>query len=165
MNCDISNEKKEIFHQVRMHLKLLTASDIVIANHGNRVIPGILKGENLRISTLNWPRILPFPKKWISVFANIILTAIAPTLRSSPLGHWRRQGHQRWEYFQHHNEVKYVRYNKPVIITNSQTTNLQLLIDIDTRNGNIIGYQNIKDLPTQQDKPTSPCEALQQAPR
>ena len=53
INRNVSNEKKEISNQVRMHLQILTASDIVIVSHGNRILPDILRGVNKQVITLN----------------------------------------------------------------------------------------------------------------
>ena len=65
-------------------------------NSKSRILPNILHCENNRKSKLHWPNSLPFPKDWIFIWRNILLTIIAPTLQTSPLGAWKAKSHQLW---------------------------------------------------------------------
>ena len=65
-NSTISSEHKQIFNEIRMSLKIITAADIVGIGSGSQILPNILLGINHRTSTLEWPNCLTFPPSWIS---------------------------------------------------------------------------------------------------
>ena len=98
---NIPQQQKEIFNQVRLHMRLLTASDIVLSSSTSKIHPDIYKGINHRGSNLKWPTILPYPKHWINIFTSIINSIIKPRLSSTPLGKWKDSGHQIWKYYTH----------------------------------------------------------------
>ena len=50
IRAPISMDKKMIFNQVRLSLKVETASDIVAADSGSRLCPGILDGKVYRLA-------------------------------------------------------------------------------------------------------------------
>ena len=91
---NIPSEHKQIFNEVRIHLHLITASDIVSLNSGAKILPNILRGINNRSSSLQWPNTLPFPPHWITIWKNIVTTIIQPIIQTSPLGAWTSQTHQ-----------------------------------------------------------------------
>lgn len=93
---NIPNEHKQIFNEVRIHLHLINASDIVSLNSGTRILPNIINGFNNRGSSLQWPNTLPFPLEWIKIWKNIVITIIQPILQTSPLEAWTSQTHQVW---------------------------------------------------------------------
>ena len=86
----------EIFNRVRLNLRLLTASDIVICNSGFKILPNIFQGINNRHSSYNWPTYHTLPKKWMEIFYNILRTTIKAQLNSTHLGHWISNSHQKW---------------------------------------------------------------------
>ena len=89
----------EIFNWVRLNLRLLTASDVIIYNSGDKLLPNLLLGKNHWQSEYNWPDYHELPDKWIEIFSNILRTTIATKLQSTPLGHWVHTGHQKWTHF------------------------------------------------------------------
>ena len=96
LRSSLSQEHQEIFNRVRLNLRLLTASDLVIADRGTQFIPDILKGHNPRKSTLNWPQVMKLPPSWIDTFRNILINVIQPQLQPTPLGRWTEPGHQKF---------------------------------------------------------------------
>ena len=96
MEADISVEKKIIFNEIRLHLQLLTAADIVLLGSGSTIIPHVFNCVNTRKSTLEWPDTKPFPRKWMKVRRTLLSTYIQPRLRYNPLSISRSQGHQQW---------------------------------------------------------------------
>ena len=62
MEADISMETKMIFNEIRLHLKLWTASDLVALDSSNTILPWIFNGQNHRDSKWVWPDTKPFPK-------------------------------------------------------------------------------------------------------
>lgn len=53
---DLPDNYKENFNRVRINLRLLTVSDIVVADSRSKIIPSIFKGQHTRSSTYNWPK-------------------------------------------------------------------------------------------------------------
>ena len=96
MNAPISNEHKMIFNEIRLHLKLITASDIVTLDTGCTILPHILQGHNYRGSTLYWPDTKPFPNKWLKIWKSLLTSYILPKLMTKPLGQWLTSTHQTW---------------------------------------------------------------------
>ena len=90
---DMSERNKVIFNQIRLYLKLITASDI-IDPETNRVYQHVLECKPTIQSRLGWPNIHPFPKSWIQLWKSMITSFIIPKLRLLPLGTWRKQTHQ-----------------------------------------------------------------------
>ena len=74
----IPDEHKIIFNEIRMHLKLITAADIVQINSNTQILPNIIQGKNSRGSTYKWPDTKPFPKKWIKIWQATIDSYIVP---------------------------------------------------------------------------------------
>ena len=165
LQSDISDEKKEIFNQVHLSLQLLTASDIVVANHGYKIHPDILTGLNHRASTINWPKILPYPQRWTRIFANIILTVIAPRLQSAPLGYWTHEGHQRWQYYSCGPVVKYIKYNHQYLQQAAEQPDRYFPTDILSKNCKILGTQHIRHSHMTSILATTVVESIKQSPR
>ena len=140
MSSDLNDEQKAMFNQVRLKLKLLTASDVVLADSGTRIHPDIYQGTNHRASTIQWPKVLDFPKAWYTLFQSVMVNIIAPKLQSNPLGKWISQGHQRWQYFENNNTVKYVKYKKQYIREGETSLDDRIYpVDVNDRNGKILG--------------------------
>ena len=93
---NISDENKIIFNEIRIHMKLITASDIVALDSKTKILPNIYECRNHRSSNLSWPNTLPFPSAWKSTWKNILRTIIQPRLETSPLGNWIGVTHQTW---------------------------------------------------------------------
>ena len=94
--ADISQRSKEIFNQIRTHLKLLTASDMVEVGSSYSLLPCLFKMENTRESKWEWPVVLPFPSKWKEEWDSILKNIIQPRIRHKPLGPWIGESHQTW---------------------------------------------------------------------
>ena len=103
-----------------MRLKLLTASDIVLAGSKNRIHPDILLGINHRGSNLKWPNVHEVPKTWIELFRSVLLNIIAPQLQSKPLGKWMSEGHQKWNYYEINGNIQYI-LPRPTYVHEYQT--------------------------------------------
>ena len=52
-DSDLPQEHQEIFNRVRINLRLLTLSDIVVADSPGRILPDIHDGINHRVSKFN----------------------------------------------------------------------------------------------------------------
>ena len=155
LRSETPKEDQEIFNRVRLNLKIITASDIVIADSRSKILPNILEGVNERNSVLNWPENQHLPKKWYDIFGNILKTVIRSQLHSTPLGKWIGKGHQRWKnYCDSQNNIieKEIDEDKngltPVDITRRRTTR-------------IIGKQYIVTKMKNMNRHTSPLDALQ----
>ena len=99
LDSNIPMESKIIFNEIRIHLQLLTAADIVVIGSGTRILPNIYQGINFRKSSLAWPDTKPFPTKWLKVWKSLLKTYILPHLRHAPLGEFISQTHQSWTSF------------------------------------------------------------------
>jgi len=76
MNDQVTQHDQKIFNEIRMHMKLKTASDIVKCNSENQIVPNIMEGVNYRGSKLNWPNTHEYPKEWIKTWKSLIMTYI-----------------------------------------------------------------------------------------
>ena len=85
-----------IFNQVRLHLQVEKASDIVVVGHGTNIHKSVLKGGRIRPSKKLWPNIQKYPRTWIKVWAGILTDYIEPLLLQKPLGkrHHNHMDHQ-----------------------------------------------------------------------
>ena len=166
MSSDLNDEQKAMINQVRLKLKLLTVSDVVLADSGTRIHPDIYQGTNHRASTIQWPKVLDFPKAWYTLFQSVMVNIIAPKLQSNPLGKWISQGHQRWQYFENNNIVKYVKYKKQYIHEGETSLDDRIYpVDVNDRNGKILGRApNVYDEDENQSECTSAYKSLMEAP-
>jgi len=148
LNADIPVEKKIIFNEVRMHLRLITAADIVILGTGNTILPHIFNGVNHRNSSLEWPNTKPYPTKWLKVWRSLLSTFIQPKLRSNPLCIHRPFGHQTLNTFASSNHMYILwngnRYRKhgttrsSTYLPTNENVECNEYADIDTRGNNLI---------------------------
>lgn len=108
LSSNIHQEYKEIFNRIRMNLRLMTASDIVLADRSMKIRPDIMPRKNIWDSDLNWPNIVEVPKGWYGIFRMVIKQIIEPQLQSTPLGDWIAPGHQsfRWCITNQHKSVR-----------------------------------------------------------
>ena len=95
----ITNRQKFIFNQVRLWLKVETASDIVVLGSSTTICPEIMNGDNYRTSCKHWPNIREIPQEWIKIWRKILKQYIRYELRQSPLGSKRKPSHQKWTNF------------------------------------------------------------------
>ena len=93
---EISIQDQKIFNEIRIHMKLLSASDIVQCNSDYQILPSIYDGKNVRESTLKWPLTQEFPKEWLKTWKSLLMSYILPRLRHAPLGQWYKPSHQKW---------------------------------------------------------------------
>ena len=136
-------------------MRILTASDIIIADSKSSILPNICEGEKFRASTYNWPETQKLPKKWQQFFNDILHTVIQSQLQNTPLGKWISKGHQQWNY--------YCDENNDIIARTQFDDNMDNLIPvdiIDKRGIKVIGRQHI--FPTEKVKLRyiSPVDAL-----
>ena len=99
LRSNIPIPQQEIFNRVRINLRLLTASDIVVCNSGTKLLPNILQGINHRHSSFSWPVQQDLPKRWMDIFYSIVKSEIYNQIQSIPLGQWISDGHQCWNYY------------------------------------------------------------------
>ena len=99
LRSNTPQEHQEIFNRVRVNMRILTASDIIIADSKSSILPNICEGEKFRASTYNWPETQKLPKKWQQFFNDILHTLIQSQLQNTPLGKWISKGHQQWNYY------------------------------------------------------------------
>ena len=166
IQSDLTDTQKEIFNQVRLRLKLLTASDIVLANSGTRIHPDVLQGTNHRASSFQWPNVHEVPKTWIELFRSVLINIIAPKLQSYPLGKWTYDGHQRWQYYMRNKNVYYYEYSKLYIDTPQTRRDVSMSpVDILARGCKILGTKPmIEECEEPPETSPTPYQALQQAP-
>ena len=94
--ANISLEQKLAFNQVRLYLKVETASDIVVNNSGNTICPNIKNCINHRTSTRGWPNIQHIHNDWKDIWKTLLENIIEPKLSSRRLGKWITTTYQRW---------------------------------------------------------------------
>ena len=98
---DLSQEHQEIFNRVRINLRLLNLSDMVVLDSPSRILPDLLKGINHRKSKFNWPTAQQPPSSWMNIFHHAIKHVIRPHLLNNTLGKWINDGHQLWIHYSH----------------------------------------------------------------
>lgn len=99
LHADIPLEHKMIFNEIRMHLRLLSASDLLILGTGSTIHPHVPKGLRFRTSKFQWPMSHPFPRKWLKVWNSLLRSYIYPKLQHAPIGRYHTDSHQIWTTF------------------------------------------------------------------
>jgi len=157
LRSNLPQHHKEIFNRVRLQLRLITASDIVVCSSSSRILPNILQGKNYRTSSYNWPTPHDLPKKWYDIFIDVIKSVIRPQLQSTPLGRWTSVGHQKWKYF--------IDPNTDTITTSTAPPPHLLAIDVENEeNMNSIATKPPTLPSINQQIPHTPTQAIEQAP-
>ena len=87
-----------IFNQIRIHLRLISASDIIQYTSSTKIVDYIWNGKNFRTSKIKWPWTKNFPKQWIGIWQSILRNIILPKIQTRPLGRWKKKSHQEWKY-------------------------------------------------------------------
>lgn len=84
-----------IFNKVRLHLEIISASDIVLED-GKRFLPDIQQQTQLHAihSEFKWPNKEDIPDTWFNIFRQMINTHIRYRLNRKPLGAWTGDSHQ-----------------------------------------------------------------------
>lgn len=154
---NLSTEHQEIFNRVRINLRLLTLSDIVVADSTTKILPDIIRGISHRSSNFNWPMVQNLPQSWIKIFANIIKNVIRPHLMNKRLGKWIGKGHQSWHHYKGLDQS---------IVTSDTEIDTFTPVDITLhRRRPIIGYKPLPSPPIQRNPiPDNPATAIRQAP-
>ena len=93
---NISDEAKNIFNQIRTHLQLLTAADVVEVGSNGTILQNIYDMKNFRQSKWEWPCVLPFPETWRETWTSVLKNIIQERLWNKPLGQWISDSHQQW---------------------------------------------------------------------
>ena len=148
----------EIFNRVRLNLRLLTASGIIQCDSGHKILPNILKGQNYRGSSYNWPKHHNLPEKWIQVFCHIIKTVIQTQISSTNLGRWTGEGHQQWEYYANSN-VQIVHLPSKESLTSLNPIDVKL-----SPNMQAIAIKPNESVQNTQHKITTPLESIWSIP-
>ena len=92
----LEDTTKIIFNQIRLWMKVATASDIVTIDKGTSILPGVWQLQNNRNSRWNWPIMEEPVKSWREVWNSVLRSIILPELRKHPLGAWVGSTHQQW---------------------------------------------------------------------
>ena len=96
MQANIPEDQKIFFNEIRLHLRVVTAADIVQLGTTSTILPQIIKGKRARPSTWHWPSTKPFPRSWLKIWNSLLQTYIVPKLQHNPLGAWISNTHQIW---------------------------------------------------------------------
>ena len=86
-DANLSIFHKQVFNQIRLYMKILTASDI-IDHSTNKMKKNIIGCKSPLSSTFGFPYVKDFPKQWISIWNSIMATIIIPHINQRPLGRW-----------------------------------------------------------------------------
>ena len=127
MQTNLSTKSKQQLNEVRLYLKILTASDIVALGENDNILPTIFNRYNTRNSSLEWPICDAVPQEWITLWQHALINFISPKLRSKPLGEWVAPTHQVWPF--QTNTDKTVIVNKNVYTKRTNTRNATFRID------------------------------------
>lgn len=178
LDANIPVEQKIIFNEIRMHLRILTASDIIVLGSGSSVHPNVFKGIRFRPSSLLWPNTQKFPRRWLKVWNTILQTYIIPKIRNTPIGNYLRSPHQTWKtkatldgLFIHDGSCTYKKFSRTrrsKYIPTSETIDCQMSADIVFNNNEpvLLGSKDTTGLiNTNQMHQGTAWEYYQQAPK
>ena len=147
-DSSLDDDKKKILNQVRIYLKILTLSDMVIINKKSTILPQIISAETSRPSYFNWPKTLKMEPKWKKIWHSFITSHVKPHLDLFPLGSWSFPTHQTWNIFTNPsqtcvniNGTSYL-YENGVIHRENPVTNQLCLFPVDVFNDRIQGYSS-----------------------
>ena len=99
LEAGVSGSRLLILNEMRMALRLITASDIVSIGSNTSILSNILNGVNHRESKLEWPRSDEIPEGWAQIWKSALQEHIVPRLQDKPLGKFIQTTHQRWKAF------------------------------------------------------------------
>ena len=139
-SANIPLEQKLAFNQVRLYMKVETASDIIVINSGTTICDGIKQCENRRESKKGWPNIKDIPDSWKDIWKSLLEQIIEPKLQNRRLGKWIQMSHQEWNAKMTENgsiiqigEVQYTYWKKNVYRQSELIRRVQLPISVDIK--------------------------------
>ena len=88
----LSTFPKQVFNQIRLFMKIITVSDILIPG-SIKLKPNVLNCDYAMKSTLDFPYIKPFHTSWLPIWKSIIRTMIMPRVISTPPNRWVSTSH------------------------------------------------------------------------
>ena len=138
MRSELPANYKEIFNRVRINMRLLTASDVVVADSTYKILLHISNGIHCRKSKYYWPQKQHLPKKWQNMFNDVIRNIIREKLRSTPLGKWESDGHKKFHYGTDANGI---------VLKNDGKSKIGHEIDFDSTRSKIFGIKIIHEPP------------------
>ena len=109
-----------LLNEVRMALRIITASDIVAINETSAILPNILECRNYRSSNLDWPRCETIDPNWIKIWKSALIELIAPIVEENPLGKIVSTTHQKWTAYLSENSM-HLQYNNRVYKKHTST--------------------------------------------
>ena len=83
IDSDLSVHQKQVFNQLRLYMKVITASDLYDIEY-KRLKNNVIGCKYPMTSTLGFPNIKEFPKSWIKLWDSIITSLILPRLKCLP---------------------------------------------------------------------------------
>ena len=89
-NLNYSEQQIQMFNQMRLYMKIISASDSIDDTTSTLKI-NIIRCKKTLPSTYGFPNIKAFPSTWITLWDSIIYSIILPRVQSVPLG--RRISH------------------------------------------------------------------------
>ena len=95
----LDDKTKKILNQVRIFLKILTLSDMVIINKKSSILPQVLAAQASRVSSYNWPQSPALEMNWKTIWHSFLRSHVQPYLEQHPLGDWVAPTHQEWSTF------------------------------------------------------------------
>ena len=163
-NSNWDDHHKQQFHQIRLYLRLLTLSDLVIIDKNEQILASILNCIRIRDSSLDWPASHDIPNAWKKHWKDFLQNTVTEHLRIRPLGKWILPSHQIWTTFtgsDHHVLRKQdTVYRKSKGKWTPSTTPTLCLYPADFENNKIVG--TIISLPTKHDRTATPPRSLEQ---
>ena len=136
---------KLYFHQIRIYLRILTLSDIVIIDKSSQILSSIQKCEHGRESDLDWPDSHPIPPSWKKHWKHFLTNTVAVHLYHKPLGAWKSPTHQRWSSFTSHNKsalrIQNTCYEKRDGEWKPSIRPTLCIYPADVEQGKIVGYK------------------------
>ena len=145
-NSSLDTNTKKILNQVRIYLKILTLSDMVIVNKKSTILPDVLSAIKSRDSTYHWPLSEEPPKSWKTIWTSFVKTEVASYLYHRPLGKWTAPTHQEWNtYTNADRNVLVIKgtqydYNKGNL-TERQIRPQLCLFPVDIHKNRMLGFQ------------------------
>ena len=91
-SLNLSIEQKQMFNQMRMYMKIISASDLIDSKTGI-MKKNVLGCKKTMKSSYGFPYIKDVPKSWLVLWDSIITSIILPRIQSLPLGPYVAQSH------------------------------------------------------------------------
>jgi len=101
LNLNLHSTEIQQINQCRLHLQVLTLSDISTAD-GKHILPKILLGQPDRRSNWNWPRQPSSSARVWNIWRNFLQHFHRKSKLLHQLGPWLCRSHQKWEWLSLH---------------------------------------------------------------